>query len=104
MNWRFKQNMTNGVLRGIGRKGILLFAFLCVVGVGTAMCQKLSLSFKQATMEQVLNELKKHTSYDVLFNYEEMARVPAVTRDFTDASVEEILNYCLRNTDYGYRD
>ena len=102
MNWRFKQNMTNGVLRGIGRKGILLFAFLCVVGVGTAMCQKLSLSFKQATMEQVLNELKKHTSYDVLFNYEEMARVPAVTRDFTDASVEEILNYCLRNTDYGF--
>ena len=62
------------------------------------MSQKLSYKFTNTTMEQVLEELKSRTSYDVLYNYEEISKIPAITKEFNNASVQEVLDFCLKNT------
>ena len=102
MNFRFGKKMRENFLHSGILKGVLLLCFMCVLKVTPAAAQKLSLTFQNATMEQVLEELKSKTSYDVLYNFEEIAKIPSVTKVFKDASVEEILQYCLKNTNYTY--
>lgn len=83
-------------------KWVLLLCLVCVMKVAPAMSQQLSLKFTNSTMEQVLEQLKSRTSYDVLYNFEEIAKIPAITKEFKNVSVEEVLNYCLKNTNYTY--
>ena len=62
----------------------------------------LNLKFENATMLQVLNTLKKETSLDFVYNHEEIKGIPLITREFKNATVREILDYCLKNTPYTY--
>ncbi len=102
MNFKFRKKMRECFLHTRLMKWVFLICFVCVMKVAPAMSQQLSLKFTNSTMEQVLDVLKSRTSYDVLYNYEEIARIPAVTKEFKDATVEEILDYCLKNTRYTY--
>lgn len=102
MNFKLRKKMRECFLHTRLMKWVFLICFVCVIKVAPAMSQQLSLKFTNSTMEQVLEVLKSRTSYDVLYNYEEIARIPAVTKEFKDATVEEILDYCLKNTKYTY--
>lgn len=102
MNLKLKQKMCESFLHTFLVRGVLLLCFICVLKVTPAMAQKLTLNFQNATMEQVLEELKKQTSYEVFYNFEEIAKIPAITKAFKEASVSEILDYCLKNTSYTY--
>ena len=62
----------------------------------------LNLKFEKASMLQVLNTLKKETSLDFVYNHEEIKDIPLVTREFKNATVREILDYCLKDTPYTY--
>ena len=100
MNLKLKQNMCENFLHTFLGRGVLLLCLICVLKVTPAMAQKLTLNFQNATMEQVLEELKKQTSYEVFYNFEEIAKIPAITKSFKEASVSEVLDYCLKNTNY----
>ena len=102
MNFKLKQKMREVFLHTFLGRGLLLLCLMCVLKVTPAMAQKLTLNFQNATMEQVLEELKNKTSYEVFYNFEEIAKIPAITKSFKDASVNEILDYCLKNTSYTY--
>lgn len=102
MNFKLRKKMRECFLHTRLMKWVFLICFVCVIKVAPAMSQQLSLKFTNSTMEQVLEVLKSRTSYDVLYNYEEIARIPAVTKEFKGATVEEILDYCLKNTKYTY--
>lgn len=91
MNFKLKQKMREGFLHTFLGRGLLLLCLMCVLKVTPAMAQKLTLNFQNATMEQVLEELKNKTSYEVFYNFEEIAKIPAVTKSFKDASVNEVL-------------
>ena len=61
MNFRFGKKMRENFLHSGILKGVLLLCFMCVLKVTPAAAQKLSLTFQNATMEQVLEELKSKT-------------------------------------------
>ena len=95
---------TTGSIHPGGSPGRLLIlslvCLLCVVPVYAQ--QRITHKFSNATMVQVLNVLKTSTGYQTLYNSEEVARIPRVTREFTNASINEVLDYCLKDTRYTY--
>ena len=84
---------------------ILLFSFS---GFCDSLSRKydektpLNLKFEKATMLQVLNTLKKETSLDFVYNHEEIKGIPLITREFKNATIREVLDYCLKDTPYTY--
>ena len=61
---------------------------------------KLDLKFEKSTMLEVLNTLKKKTALNFVYNHEEIKGIPLITKEFRQATVHQILDYCLRNTGY----
>lgn len=62
----------------------------------------LNLKFEKATMLQVLNALKKETALNFVYNHEEIKDIPLITKEFKNATIRDILSYCLKDTRYIY--
>lgn len=50
-----------------------------------------------------MNVLKQKTGYEFLYNDEEIKGVTGITRSFSNASLQEILNSCLTGTKYTFK-
>lgn len=90
-------------------KYALAVAFL-VVGTVQASAAgqnvKLNLSFVNADFKTVMNEIKKQSSYDFVYNADEINDNFKVTVNLKDATLEQALNACLakQNIDYVIKD
>ena len=86
----------------------LLFLVLCqsltlrVCRAQSADGPKLTVEFKKAPFVEVLNYIKEHSRYDVLYNNEEMRKIPEVSRRFENESVTGILEACLKGTEFTF--
>lgn len=92
------------------RIGVIFSLAVFLQFLGIEWCQsqtkvetRLTVTFEKTSMIEVLNYVKKHTKYDFLYNNEEIKKIPVVTHEFTNATVPEILDVCLKNTEYTYR-
>lgn len=89
----------------------LLFSFtvlFCLLGRNDGYANdagepRLTVEFKKAVLLDVLKYIKQHTMYDFLCNNDEIKTVPLITKAFTNATVEEILSDCLKDTDFRFR-
>lgn len=89
--------------RGFPGRAFLLLCLLCLLGTAPAYAQqRITHKFNNATMVQVLEVLKARTGYQTLYNSEEVARIPRVTKEFTNVTIEEVLGHCLKGTRYTY--
>lgn len=85
-----------------------LFLFLQSLSVGVSYAQsaeepRLTVEFKETPFVDVLSYIKRHTKYELLYNNEEVGKIPAVTHNFKSAPLSEILRLCLEGTEYTYR-
>ena len=85
-----------------------LILFLQSLSVGVSYAQsaeepRLTVEFKETPFVDVLSYIKRHTKYELLYNNEEVGKIPAVTHNFKSAPLSEVLRLCLEGTEYTYR-
>lgn len=79
---------------------ILLLIFLTPQSVKVhAQEQRLSFQLKAATLKQIINEIKKHSDYDFVYKDVNLQNVAPREVSFRSATIGEILNDCLKDTD-----
>ena len=76
---------------------MVLFALQLHAGVN-AQEARLSMKFERATAKEIINEIKRNTGYSFVYSDVDVAGVVCENVDFKDATVEEILSYCLKGT------
>lgn len=64
--------------------------------------QQIKMEVKGATLEQVLKELRSLSGYYILYNIQDVRAVKGVDLKVENATVEEVLKLCLKNTNLVY--
>lgn len=64
--------------------------------------QKVSISGKDLSIGRVFELIKQQTGYAFVADQQAIAKVPAITLHVKDASLEEVLNQCLKNQPFSY--
>src|SRR5579872_2754151 len=68
----------------------------------TGLSQTVTLSKKNATLEQVFESLQQQTGYNFLFNSHVLAKAKKVTIKVHNATVEEVLSLCFKDQPFTY--
>ncbi len=63
---------------------------------------KLSLKMENVSLQKVFTEIEKMSDFSFVYNVEDLKNTAKISIDFTDASIEEILARCLKDTDIQY--
>ncbi len=79
---------------------VLLAATLQVSATG--LSQTVTLSKKNATLEQVFESLQQQTGFSFLFNSHMLAQAKRVTIHVRDVPVEEVLTQCFKDQPFTY--
>ena len=58
---------------------------------------------KDVTLIEVLKQIDKQTEYSVLYRSDQLEKISPVSIDLKNATVEEILTQCLKNTGLSYQ-
>jgi len=69
---------------------ILFIVFLMQVSANS-LAQKVTLNYKEASLKEVFNDLKKQTGYKFLYTHEMLSEARKVTITITDAPLREVL-------------
>ena len=64
---------------------------------------RLTMKFTDESLLNVLKYIKQHTVYDFLCNDNEIKDLPKITMAFESATIEEVLQYCLKGTGFNYK-
>ncbi|RZK78520.1 MAG: SusC/RagA family TonB-linked outer membrane protein [Pedobacter sp.] len=64
--------------------------------------QKVTTSFKQATMESVFSTIKKQTGYHFLYNSDILEKAKPVTANISNLSLKDALDICFQNQALSY--
>lgn len=75
---------------------ILLFTALVQVSAA-GFAQRVTFSKKNATLKQVVSEIRKQTGYDVLWSKDKINNAYQINADFNNATLEEVMDKCLKN-------
>lgn len=81
----------------------LLVGGMALLPKGVYAQSTVSVEFKDAPLSEVLSVLKQKTSYEYLYNDEEVSKVGKITCTLNNASVEDVLRICLEGTGFGYK-
>ncbi|MET4543041.1 TonB-linked SusC/RagA family outer membrane protein [Pedobacter africanus] len=81
---------------------IMLFASLMQVSAA-GFAQRLTYAKKNATLEQVFQEIEKQTGFQVLYSNQKVNDAKKLDVDFKNSSVKEILDFCLKNEALTYK-
>ncbi len=79
---------------------VLLAATLHVSATG--LSQRVSVSVKNASLDEVFETIQKQTGYNFIFNSHILARARKVTINVKDALVEDVIAQCFRDQPFQY--
>ncbi len=65
--------------------------------------QRVTLSVKNATLNNVFNQIRKQTGFSFLMDEKDLKETKPVTANVKNASVEEVLDICLKNQHLSYK-
>ena len=82
---------------------LLLFTHFAFSSENAFSQQSITVQFEQQSLSEVLRVLKQKTSYEFLYNDEEIKGITGITSSFMNASVQEILTVCLAGTKYSFK-
>lgn len=80
--------------------------FCCVVNLyatGYPQKEKLSFTFKDATLSSIIKTIEKQTDYHFLYNDEDVQNAPKVSIEVKNATVLQILKQCFANFPLQYK-
>lgn len=80
----------------------LLLTCLVVQTFAGLNAQTVTIKTKNASLEEVIWELKRQTRFTFMYNNEDIARIKGIDLDEKEADVEKILQKCLKNTNLEY--
>lgn len=60
------------------------------------------ISLSDTTVEGIINEIRKQSELDFVFNHEELEKCPRLSIEVRGASLEQVLDLCLQNTGLTY--
>ncbi|MCS3732301.1 TonB-dependent receptor [Mucilaginibacter dorajii] len=79
----------------------MITAFLQVSA--RSFSQQVTVHEKNISIEKVLKLIKKQSSYHFLYKIDELSSANNVDLDFTNASIESVLDKCFKNTPFTYK-
>lgn len=65
--------------------------------------KKIDISMKDATLIEILKRIDQQSEFSVLYRSDQLEKFNRISIDLKDASVEDILGQCLRNTGLSYQ-
>lgn len=80
----------------------LLLTVACLQVSASAYSQKITLSFKQATIENVLNEIRKQTDYAFFYDAVYLHEAKPITINIKSNSLDEVLKRCFEGQPFTY--
>lgn len=80
---------------------ILLTVTFLQVSAAT-YAQKVTLKVKQTALKEVFEEIRNQTSYDFLYNSDDLKLSKPVTVDLNNATINQVLDLCLSNQSLTY--
>lgn len=81
---------------------LLLLTCIVLQTFAGANAQNVTIKKQNATLEEVIWELKQQTHFTFMYNDTDIAAVKGITLNETRVDVEEILQKCLKNTNLEY--
>lgn len=88
------------------RKSLVKLQVLLSIGlifcVSTVFSQQISITLKGVELEKVFQSIQQQTKYKFLYSNEVIDKQKTVTISVKDASIEEVLKKCLRNSELDY--
>lgn len=81
----------------------LMFVFV-LQSVGSVYSQvtKLNLKLEDATVKEVFNTIRLQSDFTFIYAEEEIEKLPAVTINRSEATVEEVIDVCLQKSNLSY--
>jgi len=93
---KFRSNITKTLILGVKLAAVFILITCLQVSAKTANAQKLSLSFKNGSLEKLFAEIEKRTNYVFFYDVAILKGTRPVTVEVKDASVEDILATSLK--------
>lgn len=78
--------------RHVGRSLLLALLLLSFLSLDA---QKVTQQFRQTPLKEVLNEVERQLSYSIIYKKNEVNEEKRISRNFKDASIEDVLNAVL---------
>lgn len=82
------------------RKFLFVFLLLSVMTQAYAQQKKMSISLKNVSLEKVFQEIRKQGDYRFVYGSEEVKHVTLPVVEFKNASIDEIMLFCLKGTNF----
>src|ERR1700733_148185 len=79
---------------------LLFVACLQVTAVGYT--QRITLHETRAPLEKIFKEIRRQTGMNFLFSSEQLRKADLITINVKDATIEEILQICLKGQAFSY--
>jgi TonB-linked SusC/RagA family outer membrane protein len=94
------QNLTKLLL--IMKATIILVVIACLHASAGTMAQKITLSGKSMSLENVFKQIHDQTGYQFFYREDLMKQAPSVNIDVKNASIEETLKQCFAGLPFTY--
>lgn len=80
---------------------VLVLAFFLKAGA-TGFAQKVSLSVRNATLQQVFSQIRLQSGYQFLYSNQQVKKASGITLEVKDMPLEEVLMLCLKDQPLTY--
>ena len=83
---------------------LMLISLFCIPAFADSVFQndRISLKLKQVSIQKVLSMLKEQSKYDFIYDNADISVLKPVTVDMKNASLKEVLDYCLEGSGLSY--
>lgn len=81
---------------------VLLTVSIRVPAMTYGQDTKLNLSLKNVSLIKIFSEIRKNSEYSFIYNVDDIKHIRINSLDVKDASITEVLEYCLKNTGFIY--
>ncbi|MEG1738034.1 MAG: SusC/RagA family TonB-linked outer membrane protein [Odoribacter sp.] len=99
VGWRWQQKLKI-------MKLCLLLTWISVMNVTAATYSqnvKLDIELKNVSMERVLNTIRSQSEFSFFYDDHSVEQISNLSLTMKEASVNEVLDFCLKNSGFGYR-
>jgi TonB-dependent starch-binding outer membrane protein SusC len=81
---------------------VWLVGVIWLLNIESVAAQKITLSAQNMTVDKALNIVKKQTGYLLFYEYDLVQQLKPITINVKEASIKEVLDILLKNTDLTY--
>ncbi len=81
---------------------LLLVSYVLIFRVSAQSNERLTIHLNEVTPDELFNELNKQISINFVYSNDDIKRIPLRTYNFDNAHIDEIISFCLKQTNLTY--